>query len=330
MSYRRVEINPGIVYTRVEGAVGIIEFENPQGGFFTNHMLNELDAITLRWQNDSDVRAFILTGKVAGTFITHYSPHELSGTAGNIGECKSDREIERIRAVARRRARFVHRLKRIPPLYRLLDKYGRVSHYGVAFAINQFHAMLTRWQRMNKVVIAAVNGNCMGCGFEIALACDFRLMAKGDFAIGLPEAISAIMPGSGGTQRLARLVGNHRAIELILTGQLPDADRAEALGLITKAVEPHKLLNEAATLASQLAGQPPLSVGNVKRAVLDGSHLPMDKALEVETLCFINTLISRDASTVDQYYFQQLEQGMSPREIFDSLRMGDALDYVGN
>ncbi|KKL21136.1 hypothetical protein LCGC14_2448480 [marine sediment metagenome] len=270
----------GTIHTRREGRVAIAEFDNPDGGFFTSHMVQELDRLTLEWENDKSIRAIIITGKNAGTFITHYSPYELSATSSQVKNCKTSAEVKRMRKLTRVITRFTHWLAKCPPLYRILDVAARGSSIDALLAVNQFHRMLTRWQSMDKVIIAAINGHSMGGGCEIALACDFRLMARGDYSLGLPEAIAGIMPGAGGSQRMARLIGANKAIEYILTGRFFNADEAEQAGLISRAVDENTLMEEALGLAQQLAGQAPLSVAAVKRSIHQGIEKPMGQALE--------------------------------------------------
>ena len=98
------------------------------------------------------------------------------------------------------------------------------------------HRMQQRLQDLPKPVIAAINGRCGGGGCEFALACDLRIMAIGDFGIGLPEVGVGILPGGGGTQRLPRTIGYAKALEMMLLGKVVGAEEAERIGLVHKAV----------------------------------------------------------------------------------------------
>jgi enoyl-CoA hydratase len=145
---------------------------------------------------------------------------------------------------------------------------------------------LLRLENTSKLVIAAIQGHCVGGGLEVAMAADIRLAAKGSGRVGLPEVKLGVLPGTGGTQRLARLVGRARAIELMATGELVDFERAHALGLVNQVLEAEGFHDKALEYARSFC--PPnrasLSVGLLKRAVhsgLDGS-LAEGLALERE------------------------------------------------
>jgi enoyl-CoA hydratase len=129
--------------------------------------------------------------------------------------------------------------------------------------------------------IAAINGIALGGGCEIALACDIRIAAS-TARLGQPEINLGIIPGWGGTQRLVRVVGQGRAMPLLLTGDAVDAETALSLGLVTQVVDPGDLTDAALALAGTLAAKAPLAVAATKRAVLEGMPLPIAEALEVE------------------------------------------------
>lgn len=131
------------------------------------------------------------------------------------------------------------------------------------------------------VVIAAIGGLALGGGLELALACDFRIV--GDAAkLGLPEINIASMPRAGGTQRLARLIGEARAKELLFTGDHISGDLAAAMGLATRAVPAGQELTEALIFAERLAQQAPLALTAIKKSVTQGRDLPLEEALELE------------------------------------------------
>ncbi|MDD2736776.1 MAG: enoyl-CoA hydratase/isomerase family protein [Desulfuromonadaceae bacterium] len=136
--------------------------------------------------------------------------------------------------------------------------------------------------RMKKVVIAAINGHALGGGCELAMACDYRLMTSGKALIGLPEAGLGIIPGAGGTQRLPRLVGLSKALDILLRGKTMSPQEALAIGLVDQLIEPENFKEEVMKFATDLASAAGKALGNIKAAVYEGIDLPMEQALAVE------------------------------------------------
>jgi enoyl-CoA hydratase len=143
---------------------------------------------------------------------------------------------------------------------------------------------LSRLEQTPKLVIAALNGHTVGGGLEVALACDIRIARKDAGKIGLPEVNLGVLPGTGGTQRLARVVGRARALELMATGRTFAFEEALQLGLIHHLYECGSFWNEIIAYAKQFC--PPnkaaKAVGRIKRAVVTGSELPFAEALGLE------------------------------------------------
>ena len=153
---------------------------------------------------------------------------------------------------------------------------------------------ITRNLAIDKPVVAAINGHCLAGGLEIALACDLRIASE-NATFGLPEATRGILPGAGGTQRLPRLVGPERALDLILTGRRIDAREAERMGLVGRVVPFDRLRDEALALASQIAANAPLAVRAAKAAVWRGLDLPLAEGLRLEQLLAEPVRQSEDA-----------------------------------
>lgn len=146
---------------------------------------------------------------------------------------------------------------------------------------------LSRLEQTPKLTIAALNGHTVGGGLEIAMACDLRLARKGGGKTGLPEVSLGVLPGTGGTQRLVRMVGKSKAIELMATGETFDFERALELGLVNQVVDSDSHDDFMAKVLAY-AGQfvPPAkaakAVGHIKRAVQSGAEMPFDSALTLE------------------------------------------------
>jgi enoyl-CoA hydratase/carnithine racemase len=144
------------------------------------------------------------------------------------------------------------------------------------------------------VVIAAVNGYALGGGCELALACDLRIAAE-DARFGQPEVLLGIIPGGGGTQRLARLVGPSRAKDLIMTGRQVRADEALAIGLVDRVVAPERVLDEAVALGAGLARGALAAQALAKQAVDAGIGEPIHRALDIERAAFVASFDTEDA-----------------------------------
>ena len=157
-------------------------------------------------------------------------------------------------------------------------------------ALNDFAERLAR---MQAPTIAAINGLALGGGFEITLACDFRIAADhAEFA--LPEVGIGIVPGAGGTQRLPRLIGPARAKELILTARRIDPETALGMGILSKVVSQDALLDESRALAEETAKNSPLAVAYAKAAIDVAMETPIEQGLRFETTAIRATLASED------------------------------------
>ncbi len=134
---------------------------------------------------------------------------------------------------------------------------------------------------IEKPVVAAINGDAMGEGLELALACDVRIAAQ-NARFGLPEIEAGLIPSGGGTQRLPRIVGRGKALEMILTGETIDAAAALEYGLITKIVPAESLMPEVEALAKAMAAKAPVSLRYIKEAINKGLDLTMEQGLRLE------------------------------------------------
>ena len=134
---------------------------------------------------------------------------------------------------------------------------------------------------IEKPVIAAINGDALGEGLELALACDIRIASQ-NAHFGFPEVASGLIPSGGGTQRLPRIVGKGKALELILTAEIINAAEALEIGLVTKVVLAESLISEVDVLAKAIASKAPISLRYIKEAILKGLDLTMEQGLRLE------------------------------------------------
>lgn len=146
---------------------------------------------------------------------------------------------------------------------------------------------LSRFEQTPKLVIAAINGHCVGGGLEIAMAADLRIARRGAGKMGLPEITLGVLPGTGGTQRLVRIVGKSKAIELMTTGELFDFEQAEQWGIVNKiydAASGDEFFNQVMEYAKQftLPNKATRAVGRIKRSVQSGAEIPFESALALE------------------------------------------------
>ena len=146
---------------------------------------------------------------------------------------------------------------------------------------------LGRLEQTPKLVIAAINGHCVGGGLEVAMAADLRVARRGAGKMGLPEVSLGVLPGTGGTQRLARIVGKSKAIELMATGELFDFEKGEQLGLVNRivnATDGADFMKQVLEYARQFTtpNKASRAVGRIKRAVQTGSEIPFESALALE------------------------------------------------
>ena len=148
----------------------------------------------------------------------------------------------------------------------------------------QANEMLLRLEHTPKLVIAAINGHCVGGGLEIAMAADLRIAKQEGGKIGLPEVNLGVLPGTGGTQRLSRLIGKSKAIELMVTGNTFSFEEAKEFGILNDIYEREDFMDNVLEYARQFC--PPnkaaKAVGRIKRAVQTGWEIPLEAALAVE------------------------------------------------
>ena len=169
---------------------------------------------------------------------------------------------------------------------------------------------LSRLEQTPKLVIAAINGHCVGGGLEVAMAADIRIVRRGAGKMGLPEVSLGVLPGTGGTQRLVRIVGKSKAIELMATGELFDFERGRELGIVNQIFEaetPEQFAEMVHDYAVQFTtpNKAALAVGRIKRAVHTGSEIPFESALALERELQQQLFQSEDAREGLQAYVEK-------------------------
>src|SRR5438105_11506097 len=177
-----------------------------------------------------------------------------------------------------------------------INMFRTVSSRMRAMTILHMHEVLRKIEHTPKVFIAAIGGHCLGGGLEIALATDFRFAAEGDYRIGVPEVTLGVLPGNGGTQRLPRLIGRQKALELLVTGKPVDPRVAHQLGIVDRLFPADRLLPEALEFATSLAKGPTFAIGEIKIAARQGVDLPLEGGLALEREAIFRLFQGADAT----------------------------------
>jgi enoyl-CoA hydratase/carnithine racemase len=159
------------------------------------------------------------------------------------------------------------------------------------------HETFRKMENTPFVFIAVITGHCLGGGFELALACDLRFAAEGSYQIGLPETNLGLFPGSGGTQRLPRLVGLSKGLEMILEAKTVQPAAAKELGLVDRLFPDAAACRQGAIdFATKIAAGPSVALGHAKLAVTQGYGAPLDLGLAIEREAISRVFVSQDAN----------------------------------
>jgi len=312
---------PTTFETERHARVLVVRFDNPPRNFMDGRMVQELRALVRSLARDRSVGAVLLTGKPDDLFITHYDMRELLANAE-----QSAFELSPGTAAASYRA--LSGVARLPGVRGAL----RRSPAGGVLDLQEIQGLFRSLERLDKVFVAAINGQAISIGCELALACDVRYIAHDVRAIGLPEVTIGALPGAGGGQRLARAVGGARALELLLEATLLTPEQALAAGLVHRVVRRERLYAEALETAQRLARRAPLSVAAAKRAVLDGASRPLSEGLALERSWFMAALSRPAARRAMRRYLEDAARiGHAPWEDAEARELwrdGSAVDLV--
>jgi enoyl-CoA hydratase len=237
----------------------VARLANPAGDLLDTSVFADLDQLGLRLRERPDIGGVVVTGREPGVFAPHFRLGEIADGAEAIG-----RPVPY--PLARAAYVGVSNVSRIPALRSAL--LGSPAA-GIA-ELARTHAALDRLGTLPQVVVAAIDGDALAGGCELALACDLRVMVQGEGRIGLVEVSAAIPPGAGGTQRLARAVGPARARSMMLRATTLDAVSAYDLGLVDEVATSAGLLDTALAVAAEVARRSPGAVAAVKRSLRGG------------------------------------------------------------
>jgi len=247
-------------HLRIEdrGHYMICYLSNPPSHTLNSSGVQEIHKFLDIIEKKDDLRVLAFTGEGENVFIRHYEVGELADSAEK--NIESNKET------------------------------------GDPKELHAFHRMLLRLRELDAIVVAGINGNTAGGGCEFSLGCDLRVMADGDFLIGLPETSVGILPGGGGTQRLSRLIGSSRALDLILHAKLLKPLEAHNLGIINKLLTEKKFKEELDEYCEDLANRAPIALSQVKKIIHQGLEMSLEDSLLLEQKAFDVTMNSKDAA----------------------------------
>ncbi|MDP4083918.1 MAG: enoyl-CoA hydratase-related protein [Bacillota bacterium] len=185
-----------------------------------------------------------------------------------------------------------------------LKERRNLTNEQVIRNLNQINSVFNLIDQLPKPTIAAINGYAFGGGMELALTCDFRIAAYGS-QMGLTETSLAIIPGAGGTQRLPRLIGTAKALELILTAKRFPAEEAMSFGLLTKVVPNTKVLSESLAFAEEMLMNGPIAIQQAKLAIKNGMDVNFQQGLEIEQKAYEKTIPTDDRLEALQAFLEK-------------------------
>jgi enoyl-CoA hydratase len=278
------------------GRVLLARLHGGPRGEFGPEITADLEALVTRAETDESVGAVVITGSHPERFVAHASLRWLQ-EAGAASPKVGPRAMAAVMRTARaaRAAAGVRKLADRTPL-------------SGAMELADVTEIFLRMNRCGAVFIAALNGSALGVGSELALACDARLMADGDFVIGQPEILLGFPPGGGGTQRLVRLVGTHRGLMRMLDGGGLSPEDAAEIGYVDEVVPPAELIDRAVALGDRLAQRLKPTVAAVKRSAYIGGSLSLEDGLHLENAEFLSTLASPGAQKAMLAYMKRTEE----------------------
>ena len=241
-----------------DGGILVATIANPPDGFMDAETEAELAGLLDRVEGDDGIRAVVLTGGLPDVFIRHYDVGLLA---------------ERARAMSARGMKF---------------EVGQPVPEGT------YHVCLRRIREMAVPFIAEINGTAMGGGFELALGCDIRVALDGPYALGLPEINIGLLPGAGGTQLLARLIGEGRALEMIARGRTLSPQEALDWGIVSELVD-EDVVAAATAIAREMAGKPTRAFRNIKGLVRGSAARLLEDGLADERTLFCDLMVNPES-----------------------------------
>ena len=269
----------------VEGRAGVLVARLNGGphALFDAAMAEQLKELVDRADRDPDIHAVVFTGTHPERFLSHSDVGWLQKGGTGFPPINT-----RLAGLVARTARLINRL----PIVRTLAGMTRLK---TLLELDSFHATFLKMNASGTIFIAALNGSAFAVGAELAWACDLRIMADGDFVLGLSEVLLALTPGGGGSQRLPRLIGTQQALVAVLEGRPFTPAEALSLGAVDEVVPQEKVLARSVERAEYLSLRSKKSLGAIKRSIYFGSSLSLEQGLQLEHAEFLVRDQSKEA-----------------------------------
>jgi enoyl-CoA hydratase len=267
----------------IDGPIIIWKFHNPPKNLMNIEAMTELGEQIEAFDQNPELRVGIYTSATPGLFVQHFDVSILK----DMGEL-----------------------------------FSQISKEEVGQQVAQLPPPVGLSNRTSKPLICAINGPVEGGGCEMALGCDFRFISR-DCFMGQPEVYLGFPPGGEGTQRLARLFGPAKALEICLTGRRIYADEAERLGLVTRACDPNELMPVVMAFARELAAKPPVGVAAIKKTIYGGLDRTLKDGLLLVRELFFDCLSKPESLALMRVYVESGQDREKALELLqDMLKAG--------
>lgn len=257
------------------GPVLVAHIDGGPHALFDAALVDQLAALVTRADKDPDIHAVVFTGTHPDRFLSHSDVEWLQ--RGGVGFPPITTGIA---GIVTRMARTINKV----PVIRSL---ARMTRLKPLLDLDRFHATFLKMNASGVVFVAALNGTALAVGAEFAMACDLRIMADGDYVMGLSEVLLALTPGGGGSQRLPRLIGTQRSLLSTLEGKPFTPAEALAIGAVDEVVSKDQVLPRAIERAAYLGLRAKKSIGAIKRSIYFGTTLPLEDGLQLEHAEFL-------------------------------------------
>ena len=277
------------------GTTLIVRINGGQHALLSPDIATQLGKLVDRADKDPNIHAVVFTGAHPDRFLSHADVAWLQ--EGGVGFPPIN---TRVAGIVSRMARVINKL----PIVRSLAGMTRLK---TLLQLDDLHATFLKMNASGTIFVAALNGSALAIGAEFAWACDLRIMADGDFVIGLSEVLLALTPGGGGSQRLTRLIGTRQSLAAILEGKPFTPAEALALGAVDEVVSQDKVLERAIERAEYLSLRSKKSLGAIKRSVYFGSSMSLSDGLQFEHAEFLVIDQSKEAQQLMLEYIATTE-----------------------